>query len=47
MNFFKLIKKDAETDARRGVITTPHGVVEVAIFYAGGNNCDRQNHVRC
>jgi queuine tRNA-ribosyltransferase len=32
MNFFKLIKKDPQTDARRGVITTPHGVVQSPFF---------------
>jgi queuine tRNA-ribosyltransferase len=32
MDFFKLIKKDSQTDARRGVVTTPHGVVESPFF---------------
>jgi len=32
MEFFKLNKKDANTDARRGVITTPHGVVQSPFF---------------
>jgi queuine tRNA-ribosyltransferase len=29
---FQLIKKDINTDARRGVITTPHGVVQSPFF---------------
>src|SRR5208283_5843892 len=32
MNFFKLIKKDSHTDARRGTISTPHGAVESPFF---------------
>jgi len=32
MEFFKLIKKDAQTDARLGIITTPHGVVQSPFF---------------
>jgi queuine tRNA-ribosyltransferase len=30
--FFQLLKKDANTDARRGIITTPHGVVQSPFF---------------
>ncbi len=32
MNFFQLHKKDATSDARRGTITTPHGVVQSPFF---------------
>lgn len=31
-NFFKFIKKDVRTDARRGTITTPHGVIQSPFF---------------
>jgi len=32
MNFFKLIKKDTQTDARRGLLTTAHGAVQSPFF---------------
>src|ERR1019366_3216431 len=32
MKFFELFKKDAGAEARRGVITTPHGKVESPFF---------------
>jgi queuine tRNA-ribosyltransferase len=32
MQFFKLHKKDATTDARRGIVTTPHGSIESPFF---------------
>ena len=32
MNFFKLIKKDSQTDARRGVMSTLHGTIESPFF---------------
>jgi len=32
MNFFQLLKKDQQTDARRGTITTAHGQIESPFF---------------
>lgn len=32
MKFFQLIKKDASSDARRAVLTTPHGVIQSPFF---------------
>ena len=33
---FKVLKKDAETRARRGRLTTPHGIVETPVFMPVG-----------
>ena len=33
---FELIKKDASSKARRGRITTPHGVIETPVFMPVG-----------
>lgn len=35
---FKLLKKDPDTSARRGVLETPHGVIETPIFMPVGTH---------
>ena len=36
--FFQLLKKDAHTRARRGVLTTPHGTIQTPFFMPVGTN---------
>ena len=35
---YELIKKDLKTNARAGVLTTPHGKIETPIFMPVGTN---------